>query len=69
VLVLEGKPDGGDFFRGAFGEVGKGAVLDLPSLAVGLAQEDAGVNLAADANLAGVEIHYEHACKRINTGV
>jgi hypothetical protein len=47
VLVLEGELDGGEFLGRSLGEGGDGAVLDLAVPAVGLAEEEAGVDLAA----------------------
>ena len=60
VFMFEGETDGGDFLRGALGEVGDGAVLDLALIAEGFTKQDARVDLGADTGFAEIEVHSDY---------
>ena len=63
-LVLERQPDRLDLLRLAVGEIGERPMLDLAVLAIGLAQEMAGVGLAVEAGGRAVDEHYGFNYKR-----
>jgi hypothetical protein len=56
-LMLERQPDRLHLLRLAIGEVGEGSMFDLSVLAIGLAQEMAGVGLAVDGGDRAVDEH------------
>jgi hypothetical protein len=64
-LVPERQPDRLDLLRLAMGEVGDRAMLDLARLAIGLAQQVAGVGFAVQSGGRTIDEHYdyEHAIK------
>ena len=57
VFVLQRQFNGRELLSGRLGEIGQGAVLDLALVPIGLPEQNPGVHLAADANLAAVEVH------------
>jgi hypothetical protein len=58
VFVLQGQFNGLELLGGSLGEVGHGAVLDLALVSIGLPEQNPGVELAAQANLAAIEVHW-----------
>ena len=56
-LVLERQPDRLHLLRLAMGEIGERSMFDLAVLAIGLAQEMAGVGLAVDGGDRAVDEH------------
>ena len=62
--MLESQLDGLDLFVGTMGNVSKGAMLDFPVLAVGLAEQVSSVFLAVDLGSTGVDMHSGHTISR-----
>jgi len=61
VFVFQGQFNGEDFLLGAMGQVGEGMVFNLAvGIAIGVAQEDAGIDFAFDGILRSVDMHSGH---------
>ena len=57
MFVLQGQFNGLDLLGRTVGEIGNGTVLDLTLVTIGFAEQNSGINFAADANAATIEVY------------